>query len=182
MSFGLLAGLLALGPDSRAQLNERANDPTGFSIPVRRIQVIHSDNPSRPGTSMYLQQADPWLAYQTGFFNFEREWKLGEGLFGVMNSDRPSAAAATSCAMCHNLPFRTPGSGGNVSEPVGYGRNTPHLFGVGLIEMLGQQIRQEILAKFDLNHNGFIDYPSEAKGKQVLIEAADGVRVSFGSL
>lgn len=181
-AFQFLVGLLILGPDSRAQLNERANDPTGLSIPVRRVQVIHSVDASRPGTSMYLQQADPWLAYQMGFFNFVKEWKLGDGLFEVMNGNRPSAAAATSCAMCHNLPFRTPGSGGNVSEPVGYGRNTPHLFGVGLVEMLGQQIRQEMLNKFDRNHNGFIDYPSEAKGNLALIEAADGVRVSFGSL
>jgi hypothetical protein len=175
--------LLACAPfaRTRAQLSERPGDPLGGSVRVARVQVIHSDAAGTPGTSMDLQQTDPWLAYQMGYFYFQREWKRSDGLFSTL-SQRPLAAAANSCAVCHNLPFRSAGAGGNVPEPGGFGRNTPHLFGIGLVESIGLQVRRQIMADFDRNGNGFLDYPEETKGRRAVVEAAPGVRVDFGAL
>ena len=166
---------------TRAQLSERPGDPLGNSARVARVQVVHTDAAGTPGTSMDLQQTDPWLAYQLGYFYFQREWKQSDGLFSTL-ARRPLAGAANSCAMCHNLPFRSAGAGGNVPEPGGFGRNTPHLFGIGLIESVGLQVRGQIMAAFDKNGNGFLDCPAETKGRRAVVEAAPGVTVDFGAL
>ena len=62
-----------------------------------------------------------------------------------------------SCTLCHNVPFRDAGAGATIFKNGGTGRNTPHLFGAGLLEMLGWQIRLKLLEKGDTNRNGFID-------------------------
>jgi hypothetical protein len=180
LSLGLFA-LVCAFIKSQAQLGVRAQDPTGFSQRVPRVQVIHADKEEVPGTSMYLQRRDPWLAYQMGRAYFEREWNKSDGVLSFP-INRPLAGAVNSCAMCHNLPFHTAGSGGNVSDPPGFGQNTPHLFGIGLVETIALQIRQQILKTFDLNHNGFLDVPAETKGQRAMVEATPGVKLDFGSL
>jgi di-heme oxidoreductase (putative peroxidase) len=176
---GLLLAFLA-----GAQISVRPGDPLGLSIREPRVRVLHAARPEVPGTSMHLQETDPWLAYQRGRSSFFHEWGKEDGVFAGLPS-REVGAATTSCGMCHNLPFRTPGAGGNAVQPVGYGLNTPHLFGAGLVEMLGVQIRAEILAAFDANHNGFLDVPAETAGRRALVkatEATPGVTVDFGAL
>ena len=175
------AGLAVTTMVVRAQLSVRPDDPSGVSIREKRVRVIHSTEPDLPGTSMYLQQVDPWLAYQRGRSLYLHEWGAEDGAFSWLPV-RPAAASTTSCGMCHNLPFPSAGSGGNIAAVNGVGRNAPHFFGGGLIETLAMQVRQQALAEFDTNHNGYIDYPSEAKGKRLIVEAAPGVMVDFGSL
>jgi hypothetical protein len=175
------AVLAAVATGVSAQIAVRPDDPWGLSIRERRVRVIHSDSPEVPGTSMHLQMTGPWLAYQRGRSYFFREWSVAEGVFGRV-AQRSVAAATNSCGMCHNLPFRTPGAGGNTAEPAGHGRNTPHLFGAGLLEMIGQQIHHRILAELDLDRNGFLDVPAETAGRRIRIEAAPGTWVDFGSL
>jgi len=180
-SAAIVLALLVVTPlDS--QLSVRPDDPSGLALRMSRVRIIHSDQPEIPGTSMHLQQTDPWLAYAIGQSYFEREWTLKDGLFQFAQSDPRAEGAANSCGMCHNLPFRTAGYGGNVAEPGAYGRNIPHLFGIGLVEEIGIQIRSQILAAYDTNHNGFLDVPSEVRGKRAVIEAAPGVKIDFGSL
>lgn len=176
---GLLLGMPAL--ITWAQISLRPQDPLGLSIRERRVRVLHSRRPDVPGTSMHLQQTDPWHAYQRGHSYFFREWSVADGVFAGL-ANREVAAATTSCGMCHNLPFRTPGAGGNTVQPVGYGLNTPHLFGAGLIEMIGMQVRAQILATYDTNRNGFLDSPAETAGRRALIEAAPGSIVDYGAL
>ncbi|HSF39629.1 MAG TPA: di-heme oxidoredictase family protein [Thermoanaerobaculia bacterium] len=145
------------------------------------MRILHSPRPDVPGTSMHLQQTDPWHAYQRGRSYFFREWSVEDGVFAAL-AKREVAAATTSCGMCHNLPFRTPGAGGNTVQPVGYGLNTPHLFGAGLVEMIGMQAGALILAAYDQNRNGFLDVPAETAGRRALVEAAPGSIVDFGAL
>ncbi len=179
----LIAGLLLVMPVlvTRAQISLRPQDPLGLSIREQRVRVIHSERPDIPGASMHLQQTDPWHAYQRGHAYFFHEWSVEDGVFAGL-ANREVAAATTSCGMCHNLPFRTPGAGGNTVQPVGYGLNTVHLFGAGLIEMIGFQIRAQILATHDTNRNGFLDVPGETAERRVVIEASPGSTVDFGSL
>lgn len=180
-----LAGILALlaGVAAWAQLAVRPEDPLGLSIRQPRIRVIHSDRPDVPGTSMQLQQADPWLAYQMGSSYFFREWNRQDQVFqGFPPWARELGGSTTSCGMCHAMPFRTAGAGGTTLKPLGYGRQTPHLFGTGLLETIGIQLRQQILAAYDANRNGFLDVPAEVRGQRVVIEASPGFKVDFGSL
>jgi cytochrome c551/c552 len=178
----LAAAFLGMAFVAWAQISVRPQDPLGLSIRQQRVRVLHSSRPDVPGTSMHLQQSDPWLAYQRGHSYFFHEWSRADGVFAALPTTQKVAAATTSCGMCHNQPFRTPGSGGNTVQPVGYGLNTPHLFGGGLVEMIAMQVRAEILAAFDRNRNGFLDVPSETAGRRALIEASPGTTVDFGSL
>ncbi|HXO40261.1 MAG TPA: hypothetical protein VN999_02345, partial [Thermoanaerobaculia bacterium] len=164
-----------------AQLSVRPEDPSGLSLRLPRVQLIHSERPDLPGTSMHLQQTDPWLAYAIGHEYFEHEWSRREGVFKSL-AQRGAAGTVNSCAMCHNAPFRSAGFGGTVFDPPGPGRRVPHLFGIGLVEMIGFQIRQKILAQYDTNHNGYLDVPSETAGRRARIAASPGVWVDFGSL
>jgi hypothetical protein len=168
-------------PALRGQLAVRVDDPLGLSLRTARVQVVHAPDTNTAGTSGSLIRRDPWLAYAMGAAYFEREWNSADGVFrGAGN--RPIAAVVNSCAMCHNLPFRSAGCGGNAPDPAGYGRNAPHLFGIGLLETLAIQIRAQILARYDTNHNGFLDVPSETAGRHAIVEAAPGVPIDFGPL
>src|SRR6185503_1880173 len=58
------------------------------------------------------------------------------------------AGLSDSCAGCHGLPRGSAGFGGVVvTRPDG--RNAPHLFGLGLREMLGDEITAELRARRD---------------------------------
>jgi cytochrome c peroxidase len=175
------AGLLCAAFAAWAQYAVRPDDPLGLSIRERRVRVIHASTPDVPGTSMHLQQTDPWLAYQRGRSYYFREWGVEDGAF-LRLPPRTEAASGTSCGMCHNLPFPSVGAGGNVAIPVGVGRAAPHFFGAGLLETAGLQIRQEILNRFDANRNGYLDVPAETEGRRATVEASPGVELDLGSL
>jgi hypothetical protein len=178
-----IAGVVLVGAAvlATAQISVRPDEPLGLSVRERRVQVVHSDRPDVPGTSMALQQGDPWLAYQRGHSYFFHEWSKEDGVFSGA-AFRAVGGATTSCGMCHNLPFRSPGAGGNAVLPIGYGLNTPHLFGIGQLEMIAAEIRSEILARYDTNHNGFLDAPGEIAHRRAVIESTPGVQVDYGAL
>lgn len=176
-----VAGLLAVFTGGWAQYAVRPEDPLGLSVRERRVRVIHSDTPDVAGTSMHLQQADPWLAYQRGRSYYFREWGVEDGAF-LRLPRRTEAASGTSCGLCHNLPFPSVGAGGNVAVPVSVGRAAPHFFGGGLLETLGLQMRRQILNEHDANGNGYLDVPAETRGKSAVVEPSPGVRLDIGSL
>src|SRR5439155_19027684 len=80
-----------------------------------------------------------------------------------------------SCGLCHNVPYRDGGAGATIPKNGGSGRNTPHLFGGGLVEMIGLQMRLQALAIADTNRDGWISL-EEARGKRcILSNLPDGV-------
>lgn len=162
------------------QLSSRP-DPSGLMLRTSRLRTPHTVDLGDPGGSFRLQWSDPWFAYELGRAVFLREWRETDGLFRSLSA-RPIAGAATSCGMCHNLPFRAPGAGGTVGEPSSTGRNVPHLFGSGLVEMVAQQVSADILRAHDLNHNGFLDEPAETRGRRAIVAAGSGVLIDFGPL
>ncbi|WP_425100865.1 di-heme oxidoredictase family protein [Tropicibacter sp. S64] len=173
--------LAGLGTTALGQAIERPDDPLGMALREPRVRVLHDDRTGVPGTSMDLQASDPWLAFKRGADLFQREWRIEDGVFALA-ADGYAEANANSCAMCHNMPYRSSGFGGNAAAPVGHGRNIPHLFGVGLIEMIGIQIRQDLYATYDLNGNGFLDVPAETEGVEALVEPVPGMPLSYGWL
>lgn len=143
-------------------------DLSGRSIKCPRIRAVHSPDINDEGATAYLLKADPWLGYQRGRELFVREYSLNDGVFGESGrmAGRVLEDQATkimtrdhvaSCALCHNVPFRDAGAGATIFKNGGTGRNSPHMFGAGLLEMLGWQIRLKLLEQGDTNRNGFID-------------------------
>src|SRR5438105_5547240 len=177
-------------PAGRAQLSERPgnslddpdefpHDISGLSIKIPRIRVVHTADSSLEGGSMYLQQADPWLGYQWGRYLTQREFRERDGVYGgagkldgLLLADGKtrmmSRGHANSCAICHNTPYRDGGAGATIAKNGGEGRNTPHMFGGGLVEMIGIQLRLQALALADANRDGWIS-KEEARGKRCVL-------------
>ena len=165
------AAMVLCAPGAQSQLSERPGhsldnpidaprDLSGLSIKNPRVRVVHTTDPRRAGGSLYLQQVDPWLGYQRGRNLTQREFRARDGVFGdagkldgILLSDGAthmmSRSHVNSCAVCHNTPYRDGGAGVTIAKNSGTGRNTPHLFGAGLIEMIGLQIRLDALAIAD---------------------------------
>jgi hypothetical protein len=206
---GFVAGVAATlflgrGLDVWAQLSERpgnSQDPhiemphdlSGLSIKIPRIRVVHTTDPNKEGGSMYLQQVDPWLGYQWGRTLTQRNFREQDGVYGDAGkldgplltdgvSKQMDRGHVNSCAACHNNPYRDAGAGLTMAKNGGTGRNTPHLFGNGLIEMIGLQLRLQALAIADTNRDGWISI-EEAKGKRCIISnlplGVDGQRVDI---
>src|SRR5205085_4520097 len=198
----------AFHPATRAQLGERPgnslDDPavtpcdlSGLSIKIPRVRVIHTTDPTKRGGSMYLQQVDPWLGYRWGWSLTQREFRERDGVYGEAGkldgikladgvTPMMSRSHANSCAVCHNTPYRDGGAGATIAKNGGEGRNTPHMYGSGLVEMIGMEIRLQALAIADTNRDGWISL-EEAKGKRCILRnlpagiAGDATEIDYGS-
>jgi hypothetical protein len=172
-------------------------DLSGLSVKNPRIRIVHTTDPTKAGGSMYLQQVDPWLGYRWGWSLTQREFRERDGVYGDAGKlDGPllpdgaskmmSRSHVNSCAICHNNPYRDGGAGANIAKNGGEGRNTPHLFGAGLVEMIGVQLRLQALALADTNRDGWISF-AEMKGKRCVIRnlpagvEGQAVEIDFGS-
>jgi hypothetical protein len=191
----------------RAQLSERPGNSTdnpsrvprdlsGLSIKNPRTRIVHTTDPAREGGSMYLQQVDPWLGYQWGRSLTQRNFRERDGVYGgagkidgLLLADGVSRmmdrSHTNSCGTCHNNPYRDGGAGITMAKNGGSGRNTPHMFGGGLVEMVGLQMRLQALALADANRDGWISL-AEMKGKRcVLANLPPGVpgrvEIDYGS-
>lgn len=154
-------------------------DLSGRSIKTARVRILHSVDSRQAGTSAYFLFRDPWLGYQRGRELFLREFAAWDGVFGESGQQggpveddgvtrQQSLGHVSSCALCHNIPYRDAGFGATIAKNGGSGRNTPHLFGAGLLEMLGLQIRLQLLGLGDVNRDGWIS-TRESAGKRALL-------------
>jgi hypothetical protein len=158
---------------------ELPRDISGLSIKTPRIRVVHTTDPWLEGGSMYLQEVDPWLGWKWGKDLTQRNFRDRDGVYGdagkidgIMLPDGATKmmdrAHTNSCGTCHNVPYRDGGAGMTMAKNGGTGRNTPHMFGTGIMEMIGQQIRLQAYAIADTNRDGWIS-KEEAKGKRLVI-------------
>lgn len=105
------------------------------------------------GSSSYLINRDPFRAIRRGRQLFQRKFTQGVGQgpvmgdgFGDVERDRIIGAGLTdSCAACHGRPRGSAGFGGDVATRPD-SRDAPHLFGLGLKEMLADEMTLELRA------------------------------------
>ncbi len=154
-------------------------DLSGLSIKTPRIRVVHTTDPWQEGGSMYLQEVDPWLGYKWGKDLTQRNFRERDGVYGdhgkiegLLLSDGATKmmdrSHTNSCGSCHNTPYRDGGAGMTMAKNGGTGRNTPHMYGTGIMEMIGHQIRLQAYAIADTNRDGWIS-KEEAKGKRLIV-------------
>lgn len=187
--------ILALTAPASAQYAERGAlagsgskgvDVSGRSVKNKRVRSVHSDDPNDLGSTAYFIKRDPFLAFQLGRNLSFREFRERDGVFEAVISgleglmpDGQSAKITnnnqTSCLGCHNQPSGNPGGGPNFSKDSGFGRNSPHYYGSGIVEMLGLQARAEILRQVDTNGDGWVSIPeSQNAPSPILVEAVPG--------
>jgi Di-haem oxidoreductase, putative peroxidase len=111
---------------------------------------------STPGSSLFIISRDPFRAIRRGQQIFQRKFTRNEGQGPRINNsstgDLNDPAQSTlggglsdSCAGCHSRPRDSAGFGGDeATRPDS--RNTPHLFGVGLREMIADEITRDLRA------------------------------------
>jgi len=104
-----------------------------------------------PNSSIYIINRDPFRSIRRGRQLFQRKFTHAQGQGpnegdGVGDLDTDIAIGAglsDSCALCHGRPRGSGGAGGNVpTRPDS--RDSPHLFGLGLREMLGDEITTDL--------------------------------------
>jgi len=110
-----------------------------------------------PGSSIYIINRDPLRSIRRGRQLFQRKFTNAQGQgpnegdgVGNINTDLAiGAGLADSCALCHGRPRGAAGSGGNVATRPD-SRDTPHLFGLGIREMLADEMTSNLRATRDL--------------------------------
>ena len=110
-----------------------------------------------PGSSIYIINRDPYRSIRRGRQLFQRKFTQAQGQgpndgdgVGDINTNLALGAGLTdSCALCHGRPRGSAGAGGNVvTRPDS--RDSPHLFKLGLKEMLADEITTDLRSTRDL--------------------------------
>lgn len=174
--------LLASASASRAQLQDETqihpNVPGGQIAKSLGEQIgAGRGDAFTPGSSIYLIQRDPARAVRRGRQLFQRKFTQEQGQGprvsasssgDIMATRAFGAGLSDSCASCHGRPRGSAGVGGVVQTRPD-SRDAPHLFGLGLIEQLGdemttdlREIRAEAIARS--RRGSRVTLPLVAKG------------------
>src|SRR5829696_5052892 len=138
-----------------AQLNDRTQNPNVANFGIAKSlgdQIgAGTGNWSTPDSSSFIIARDPFRAIRRGRQLFQRKFLRSQGN-GPMSNDGTGdintslglgAGLSDSCAGCHGRPRGAAGSGGDVvTRPDS--RDAPHLFGIGLKEMLADEITSDL--------------------------------------
>jgi hypothetical protein len=157
--FGTLvwAMVLATGSGIAAQLIDRTTAPntSGDGIALSLADQIGAGRGDwlTEESSSFIINRDPFRAIRRGRQLFQRKFTVAGGQGPVMGDGAGNievdriigAGLADSCAACHGRPRGSAGFGGDVvTRPDS--RDAPHLFGLGLKEMLADEMTSELRA------------------------------------
>ena len=106
-----------------------------------------------PGSSAFIIARDPFRAIRRGRQLFQRKFTrvgghgplFGDGAGDIHKDLAIGAGLSDSCASCHGRPRGSAGFGGDVTTRPD-SRDAPHLFGLGLKEMLADEITADLRA------------------------------------
>src|SRR6185369_13129850 len=151
----LAVALLFFAPTVRAQLVDNNLAPNTAKAGINK-SLANEIGPGRgdlmtPNSSLFIINRDPFRSIRRGRQIFQRKFTRAQGQ-GPNNSDGTGninvtggigAGLSDSCAGCHGRPRGAAGAGGDVATRPD-SRDAPHLFGLGLKEMLADEITGEL--------------------------------------
>jgi hypothetical protein len=150
---GLLA--VALAEPAQAQLRDRLEKISGIAVGDGIQKNLGGQigtgrgNVQTPDSSIFIIQRDPFRSIRRGRQLFQRKFLPTQGFSGrdragnIAVDASIGAGVVDSCAGCHGRPRGSAGFGGDVfTRPDS--RDAPHLFGLGLQEMLGDEITTDL--------------------------------------
>lgn len=147
------------GAKGYAQLIDRTKNPNtanaGIAKSLSQQAGTGRGDMLTPDSSAFLIKRDPFRSIRRGRQLFQRKFLRSQGagpiaddlILGgnIETSLRIGAGLSDSCASCHGRPRGSAGFGGDVvTRPES--RDAPHLFGLGLKEMLADEITTELRA------------------------------------
>ncbi|MDQ1473530.1 MAG: hypothetical protein QOJ99_5010, partial [Bryobacterales bacterium] len=142
---------------STAQLIDRTTAPNPINEGIAKSlqQEIGAGRGDlyTPNSSAFVIQRDPFRAIRRGRQIFQRKFQhldgaestfyARDGSGSIVDNGAIGAGLADSCSTCHGRPRGSAGFGGDVvTKPDS--RDAPHLFGLGLKEMLADEITAEL--------------------------------------
>lgn len=152
-----LCGVMAFAPDGHAQLPDKTVTPNAAGEGINKSFAEQAGagrgDVMTPGSSLYIIARDPFRSIRRGRQLFQRKFTraqgvgplFGDGLGNIEVDLAIGAGLSDSCASCHGRPRGAAGFGGDVvTRPDS--RDAPHLFGLGLKEMLADEITQDLRA------------------------------------
>ena len=150
---------LAIAAHSQMIDNTQATNTAGAGINKSLTDEVGAGRGSIviPNSSLYIINRDPFRSIRRGRQLFQRKFTQAQGQgpnegdgVGDLNTDPGIGAGLTdSCASCHGRPKGSAGTGGNVvTRPDS--RDAPHLFGLGIREMLADEMTTDLRAVRDL--------------------------------
>ena len=151
----VLTILLGIAGAADAQLVDRMKAPNaaGEGIAKTLEQQVGADRGDwyTPESSSFIIARDPFRAVRRGRQLFQRKFTLVEGQGSLASDGRGDigtnlaigAGMTDSCAACHGRPRGAAGVGGDVATRPD-SRDAPHLFGLGLKEMLADEITRDL--------------------------------------
>jgi mono/diheme cytochrome c family protein len=106
---------------------------------------------------LYIINRDPFRSIRRGRQLFQRKFTTaqgvgpneGDGVGDINTNIAIGAGLSDSCASCHGRPRGSAGSGGNVATRPD-SRDTPQIFGLGLREMLADEMTTDLRSIRDL--------------------------------
>src|SRR4029077_10306264 len=155
------AALLGLALGTHAQMidNTQAQNTAMGGIHKSLLDEVGAGRGDvyTPGSSIYIIKRDPFRSIRRGRQLFQRKFTRLQGQgpnekdgVGDINNDIAiGAGLSDSCALCHGRARGSAGAGGNVvTRPDS--RDAGHLFGLGLKEMLADEITSDLRSTRDL--------------------------------
>ena len=147
------------GAVSFAQLIDRTKNPNtinaGIAKSLSQQAGAGRGDIMTPDSSTFIIKRDPFRSIRRGRQLFQRKFLRTQGMGPIADdlilggnietSLKIGAGLADSCATCHGRPRGSAGFGGDVvTRPES--RDAPHLFGLGLKEMLADEITTDLRA------------------------------------
>lgn len=149
------AAVALISAPALAQLIDKTKAPNAANEGIKKTlaQEIGAGRGDvmTPDSSAFIISRDPFRAIRRGRQLFQRKFTRAEGQgpnagdgAGDINTNLAiGAGLSDSCALCHGRPRGSAGSAGNVvTRPDS--RDAPHLFGLGLKEMLADEITSDL--------------------------------------
>jgi Di-haem oxidoreductase, putative peroxidase len=147
--------LACLTQAADAQLVDKTLAPNaageGIAKSLATQAGVGRGNDTTPGSSVFIIERDPFRAIRRGRQLFQRKFTrnqgqgpvTGDGAGDINTNLAIGAGLVDSCAGCHGRPRGSAGAGGNVvTRPDS--RDAPHLFGLGLKEILADEITDDL--------------------------------------
>ena len=148
---------IASSMTAQAQMRDRLEKISGIAVGDGIQKNIGGQigtgrgNVNTPDSSIFIIQRDPFRSVRRGRQLFQRKFLPTQGFSGrdragnIAVDASIGAGVVDSCAGCHGRPRGSAGFGGDVfTRPDS--RDAPHLFGLGLQEMLGDEITTDLRA------------------------------------
>src|SRR5262250_1587873 len=156
-----IAMLSILSISAAAQLTDQTQAPNsakaGIAKSLQDETGAGRGDANTWNSSIFIIQRDPFRSIRRGRQLFQRKFTRMQGQ-GANDSDGVGdlntngaigAGLSDSCALCHGRPRGSAGTGGNVATRPD-SRDAGHLFGLGLKEMLADEITTDLRASRDL--------------------------------